>query len=115
VLDGGKELQRCLYAFAVKALLGDDIEIAASLLYLRDRVDLQLDYPAATLEEISGYLQTARASLRAGRALMGPDTGGAYDELAFALPANVVNGYRRRKETAVNEQLGEAVQVWEAR
>lgn len=115
VLDGGKELQRCLYAFVVKALLGDDIEIAASLLYLRDRVDLQLGDPAATLEEISGYLQTAHANLRAGRALMGPDTGSAYDELAFALPANVVNGYCRRKEAAVYERLGEAVRVWEAR
>ena len=115
VIDGGKELQRCLYAFAVRALLGDDIEIAASLLYLRDRVDLQLDDPAVTLGEISGYLQAARANLRAGRALMGPDTGDTYDDLAFALPANVANGYRRRKEVIVNERLGEAVRVWEAR
>lgn len=115
VIDGGKELQRCLYAFAVRALLGDGIEIAASLLYLRDRVDLQLDDPAATLGEISGYLQAARANLRGGRALMGPDTGGTYDDLAFALPANVTNGYRRRKEVVVNERLGEAVWVWEAR
>ena len=46
---------------------------------------------------------------------MGPDTGGAYDELAFALPANVVNGYRRRKQATVNERLGDAVRVWEAR
>jgi hypothetical protein len=115
VLDGGKELQRCLYAFAVRALLGDGIEIAASLLYLRDRVDLQLDDPAATLEEISAHLRTARANLQAGRALMGPDTGDTYDDLAFALPANVVNGYRRRKQTVVNERLGEAARVWEAR
>lgn len=115
IVDGGKELQRCLYAFAVKALLGDGVEIAASLLYLRDRVDLQLDDPAATLEEIAGYLRTARANLAAGRALAGPDTGDKYDELAFALPANVVDGYRRRKEAAVNDRLGEAVRVWEAR
>ena len=115
VIDGGKELQRCLYAFAVRALLGSDIEIAASLLYLRDRVDLRLDDPAATLEEISGYLRTARTNLQAGQALMGPDTGDTYDDLAFALPANVANGYRRRKETVVNERLGEAVRVWEAR
>lgn len=115
IVDGGKELQRCLYAFAVRALLGDDIEIAASLLYLRDRVDLQLDDPAVTLGEISGYLQAARANLRAGRALMGPDTGDTYDDLAFALPANVANDYRRRKEVVVNERLGEAVRVWEAR
>src|SRR3546814_19079519 len=35
-LDGGRELQRCLYAFAVKALLGENIDVSASLLYLRD-------------------------------------------------------------------------------
>lgn len=115
VIDGGKELQRCLYAFAVRALLGGDVEIAASLLYLRDQVDLQLDDPAATLEEASAYLRTARANLQAGRALMGPDTGDSYDDLAFALPANVVNGYRRRKETVAKERLGEAVRVWEAK
>ena len=114
VIDGGKELQRCLYAFAVRALLGCNIEIAASLLYLRDRVDLQLDDPAATLDEVSDYLRTARANLQAGRALMGPDTGNTYDDLAFALPANVANGYRRRKGTVVKEQLGEVVRVWEA-
>ncbi len=114
VVDGGKELQRCLYAFAVKALLGDAIEIAASLLYLREEVELRLDDPAATLGKISCYLRTARANLLAGRALMGPDTGGQYDDLAFALPANVDNGYRRRKEAAVNDRLGEAVRVWEA-
>jgi len=32
ILDGGKELQRCLYGFAVKALLGKDVTITASLL-----------------------------------------------------------------------------------
>ncbi len=35
-LNGGRELQRCLYAFAVKALLGDDVAISASLLYPRE-------------------------------------------------------------------------------
>src|SRR5690606_30790554 len=28
-LDGGRELQRCLYAFAVKALLGSEVSISA--------------------------------------------------------------------------------------
>lgn len=115
VIDGGKELQRCLYAFAVRALLGGDVEIAASLLYLRDRVDLRLDDPAATLEEVSAYFRAARANLQAGLALMGPDTGDTYDDLAFALPANVGNGYRIRKEAVAKERLGEAVRVWEAR
>ncbi|MFX6218488.1 PD-(D/E)XK nuclease family protein, partial [Acinetobacter baumannii] len=48
-LDGGRELQRCLYAFTVRALLGAGISISASLLYPRDQVDLQLEDPEATL------------------------------------------------------------------
>ena len=61
-LDGGRELQRCLYAFAVKALLGDDVAISASLLYPREPVDLQLDDPEAVLAEITRYLSAARAA-----------------------------------------------------
>ena len=41
VLDHGRELQRCLYTFAVKSLLGDEVSISASLLYLRNERDLR--------------------------------------------------------------------------
>ena len=114
VLDGGKELQRGLYAFAVKALLGKDVAITTSLFYLREQLDLKLDDPDATLVQISEYLRSARASLEAGNCLMGPDTGGTYDDLAFALPANATNAYCKRKLAAVNDRLGDAVLVWEA-
>lgn len=113
-LNGGRELQRCLYAFAVKALLGDDVAISASLLYPRQPVDLQLDDPEAVLAEITGYLRAARTSLSGGAAVPGPDTGGDYDDLAFALPANASATYCKRKLPAATERLGEAAQVWEA-
>lgn len=113
-LNGGRELQRCLYAFAVKALLGDDVAISASLLYPRELVDLQLDDPEAVLTEITGYLRAARTSLSGGAALPGPDTGGDYDDLAFALPANASATYCKRKLPAATERLGEVAQVWEA-
>ena len=113
-LDGGRELQRCLYAFAVKALLGTDVSISASLLYPRDQIDLQLADPESTLVEITGYLQAARANLAAGNALIGPDTGGNYDDLAFALPANAGATYCKRKLTAATEIFGDAAHVWEA-
>jgi hypothetical protein len=113
-LDGGRELQRCLYAFAVKALLGDDVSISASLFFPRDQVDFQLGDPEATLTEITGYLQAARASLQSGQALIGPDTGGAYDDLAFALPANAGATYCKRKLPAAAEAFGDAALVWEA-
>ena len=114
ILDGGRELQRCLYAFAVGALLGDDVNIGASLLYLRDQQDLWLDDPNATLGALAGYLQAARASLAGGGAVMGEDTGGRYDDLAFALPANAGATYCERKRAAATERLGDAAQVWKA-
>ena len=114
VLDGGRELQRCLYAFAVKALLGDKVAIEASLLYPREERDLRLDDPGATLRTLTGYLQAARANLASGGAVMGEDTGNAYDDLAFALPANAGAIYRPRKEVAATALLGDAARVWEA-
>ena len=114
VLDGGRELQRCLYAFAVKAMLGDGVAIAASLLYPRDERDLRLDDPDAALRTLTGHLQATRASLASGSAVMGADTGNAYDDLAFALPANAGAIYRPRKEAAATARLGDAARVWEA-
>lgn len=113
-LNGGRELQRCLYAFAVKALLGDHVAIGASLLYPREPLDLQLDDPEAVLADITGYLRAARSALASGAALPGPDTGGDYDDLAFALPANAGATYCKRKQPAATERLGDLAQVWEA-
>ena len=114
VLDHGRELQRCLYAFAVKSLLGDKVSISASLLYLRDERDLRLDDADATLVALTGYLESACANLAAGGAVMGEDTGDKYDDLAFALPANAGATYCERKRDAATARLGAAAQVWEA-
>ncbi|MEN7528653.1 PD-(D/E)XK nuclease family protein [Cupriavidus sp. DL-D2] len=113
-LRGGKELQRCLYAFAVKALLGNDVEIYASLLFPREGVDLPLADPEQTLADLAGYLRIARRSLLEGALLAGPDAGGSYDDLRFALPANASATYLRRKTEATTMRLGAAVQVWDA-
>ena len=113
VVNGGRELQRCLYAFAVKAMLGDDVTINASLFYPRAEKNLPLADPDGTLEMVTGYLGIARTSLAAGSAVMGPDTGGDYDDLAFALPANVKATYRNRKAPAAEQCLAHATRVWE--
>ena len=114
-LDGGKELQRCLYAFAVKAMLDDDVAISASLLYPREKKDLRLDDPESTLIQITEYLRAARANLLSGGGVMGIDTGEIYDDLAFALPANSRAVYCKRKLDAATERLGDAARVWGAR
>ncbi len=113
-LNGGKELQRCLYAFAVKALLGDRVAVNVSLFYPRADLDMRLEDPEATLAEITTYLRAARASLAGGGAIPGPDTAGEYDDFALALPANARATYRRRKEPAVLTRLADLVPLWGA-
>jgi hypothetical protein len=113
-LNGGKELQRCLYAFAVKKMLGPEVAITASLFYLLNEADLRLENPEATLVEIADYLSAARKSLSSGTGVIGPDSGGAYDDLAFALPANAGAAYCNRKISLATQRLGAAAKVWEA-
>ena len=113
-VNGGRELQRCLYAFAVKAILGDHVAIRASLLYPREPLDLRLDDPDTVLAEIKAYLQAARSALTRGAAVPGPDTGGDFDDLAFALPANAAATYCNRKEAAAIELLSDVAPIWEA-
>jgi len=113
VLNGGKELQRCLYGFAVKALLGQDVQISAALLYLRDQRSLPLEDSEAALAALKTYLAAARLNLSAGRALPGVSAGDDYDDLTFALPANAAASYCKRKSPAVSTAMAEATQVWE--
>ena len=61
------------------------------------------------------HLRDARASLLEGRGLLGPDAGGSFDDLAFALPANAGAGYCARKLPGATERIGAAARVWEAR
>ena len=98
----------------MKALLGDDVAISASLLYPREPIDLQLGDPEAALSEITDFLRAARTSLASGAALQGPDTGGDYDDFAFALPAYAGATYCKRKQPAATERLGEFTLIWEA-
>lgn len=114
VLQGGNELQRCLYAFAVRALLGEQIEIDTALLYPREAEARHLDQPEIVLNTLAEHLKAARANLLAGQAFIGPHNGGEFDDLDFALPANAGNSYCPRKLETVRNVLGEAALVWEA-
>lgn len=114
ILNGGKELQRCLYAFAVKALLGDAVVVEPSLLYLRGQQSMPMADPDAALTALQGYLNSARVNLAAGNAVAGIDAADRYDDLAFALPANAAASYCRRKKESIAELMADATQVWEA-
>ena len=114
VLDQGRELQRCLYACAARAMLGDELQVRASLHYLRDDINIALDEPDIVLETLAFYLASARESLLKGNCVIGADAGDVYDDLAFALPANAANLYCKRKFDAAREAIGHAADIWEA-
>ena len=66
-LNGGQELQRCLYAFAVQALLGEKVEVEAMLLFPRgDGVSYPLTDPKATLRTLTGRAATGAGQCGAG-------------------------------------------------
>ncbi|SIO57586.1 PD-(D/E)XK nuclease superfamily protein [Bradyrhizobium erythrophlei] len=116
VVKGGTELQRCLYAFAVRTLLGPRVEVQAALLYPRAAEGEQALFPLkdtrTALDTLASAIACARKSLESGRALPGVDAQDAYNDYAFALPASP--GYLARKRPAADRQLGDATRIWEA-
>ena len=114
VLAGGEELQRCLYIAAVRALLGTETDVEAALLYPRSETPyFPLPDPDGALTTLVSALNHSLAALTAGLALPGPDTGGSYDDLAFALPAQQGSVFERKREAAA-VLLGPAAEIWEA-
>jgi hypothetical protein len=114
VLKGGSELQRCLYAFAVKTLLGSKVEIEAAPLFPRAGEGEQAIFPLhdvdAVLVRLAKAIKRARRSIEAGHALPGTDATN-YNDLAFALPASP--SYLPRKMPLAEKQLGKAAEIWD--
>lgn len=113
ILNGGMELQRCLYIVAVRSLLGKRTQVEAALLYPRaDAPYYQLADAKAAMASLAGAINHSVAALQDGLALPGPDTGSDYDDLAFALPAQLGSAFERKRQAAA-ETLGPAAAIWE--
>ena len=115
-VSGGSELQRCLYAFAVRTLLDQKVDVEASLLYPRAPDGEEALFP---LEDVDGALDLladaiaiARTNIENGLALPGVDAGDDYNDFAFALPATAT--YLARKCPLAEQKMGDATKIWEA-
>ena len=115
LIAGGAELQRCLYAFAARAMLDTGVTVRTSLLYLRESIERPLEEPATVMADLTTHLASAHASLLAGNCLPGPDAGARYDQYLFLLPANAPATYCKRKAAAIHATLGDAAYVWESK
>jgi hypothetical protein len=113
-LKGGAELQRCLYAYAVKALLPESPKVEARLLYPRQSGRLlELEQPQATLEKLEAYLTAAVTSFKAGLTLPGPAAQDAWYDLAFALPGGAKESYLENKIPLVAQTLSAIAPLWD--
>jgi hypothetical protein len=114
ILSGGAEVQRALYAIAIRQLIPDAQTIIARLVYL-DTMD-----PAAALEgEILeraeettlNFIDIAVEGLKQGVAYAGPDAFAGYNDLRIALPA-ALDRYQRRKQEGFNSAQQRLVPLW---
>lgn len=113
-LKGGAELQRCLYAFAVKSLVSESLKIEAQLLYPRGEAKaLLLDSPDETIAKLATYIQAATESFLAGNSLPGCAASDSYNGLALALPAGAGGRYLQLKNGKMIESLAALVPLWD--
>ena len=111
-LKGGAELQRCLYAFAVRSLIAGTPSVEARLLFPRDDSGpLLLDAPEATLAKLTTFLCAAYNAFAAGKALPGPGAEN-YNDLAFALPGGAKESYLDLMRSLVISELSDLAPLW---
>jgi len=102
VLDGGRELQRVLYAIAIGALARPG-RVVARLLYLGTPITtrpLETERLDKAITDLSAFVTTATAALRGGFAIAGPDAFDKYSAYRLARPADL-QGYLAVKGPAL--------------
>ena len=115
VLKGGAELQRCLYAYAVRSLVPAVNDIQTRLLFPRAEKDglYELADPAAVLASLAGFVNAAQRYATAGNVLPGAGAQNDYNDLAFALPGGAKESYFELKSSLISDRLADLSALWE--
>jgi hypothetical protein len=115
VLRGGRELQRCLYAFAVRSLLPGVSGVSSRLLYLKAGDDgfYSLADPDVVLARLAEFGAAAARLVAAGNLLPGPAATDSYNDFAFALPGGASETYFDLKFPLISARLADLAPLWE--
>jgi PD-(D/E)XK nuclease superfamily len=115
ILKGGAELQRCLYAFAVRSLLPGVNSIRSRLFYPKagEGGFYALADPDAVLSRLAGFAKAATRLAAAGNLLPGPGAFDSYNDFAFALPGGAKESYLELKFPLVAARLAGLAPLWE--
>jgi hypothetical protein len=109
LLKGGAELQRCLYAYAVRSLVPTAMDIQARLLFPRAEGEglYALADPSAVLANLAGFVTAAQRYALAGSVLPGAGAQDDFNDLAFALPGGAKESYFELKASLIAERLAD--------
>jgi len=117
VFHRGTELQRVIYAAAVRQLLPEVSHIVARLIFLgtdpQPHPHALADVDAA-IGEIATHITAASALLGQGVALPGPDAQENWNEFRLALPAGLTS-YLELKRQSFSQALAPASRIWSAK
>jgi len=114
VLDRGRELQRVLYAVAVRQLMPDATTVISRLVFLdgtSEPYQLKGDVLEVAATDVARFLDFACALIRSGNACPGPDARDRYNDLRLALPADI-DSYFQRKGAAFKDMSRDLSQLW---
>ena len=114
ILGGGAEVQRTLYAVAIKQLIPEVSTIISRLVYLDTTgppASLSGDALEGAEETLLRFIDIAVEGLKAGIAHSGPDAFAGYNDLRIALPA-ALDRYQRRKHEGFNSAQHRLARLW---
>jgi len=114
ILGGGTEVQRTLYAVAIKQLIPEVSTIISRLLYLDTMgppAGLSGDVLEGAEETLLHFIDTASEAITDGIAYPGPDAFAGYNDLRIALPA-ALDRYQRRKDEGFNAAQHKLAPLW---
>ncbi|MCI0631864.1 MAG: PD-(D/E)XK nuclease family protein [Phycisphaerales bacterium] len=114
VVDRGKELQRVLYAVAVRQLLPEVTTVISRLVFLdATSTPYRLSGPAldTAADDITRFLDIACALIRRGSACPGPAAQDRYNDLRLALPTEL-DSYFQRKAAGFAALCRELSPLW---
>lgn len=116
VLGQGRELQRVLYAMAVRALLPEVRTVVSRLVFLADdpaTFELGGDELDRAIADATRYLVAAVDILRSGRIAPRREGDADYDDMRLALPADR-ESYLRRKADPFKAANRTLTKLWDA-
>jgi hypothetical protein len=114
ILKAGAELQRCLYAFAVRSLLPEVTTISSRLLYPKATDGLySLADPDTVLSQLAEFVAATARLAAAGNLLPGPGAADTYNDFAFALPGGATESYFALKFPLIAARLADLAPLWE--